>query len=237
MRSFRMSVFGLLMLGTIAATGCGGSAEEGTPKAGTTSGSTSATSSSANENLPDDAPLPEIKPPNPFPVVVLRTSAGEIHVKLNAEKAPRTVQNFLNYVDNAQYDQTIFHQVEAGYVILGGTYTTEMNEREGRYPIANEATNGLKNIRGTISMARQFDVIDSSTCQFFINLNDNPGLDHQGEKPEEYGFCVFGDVVGGMEVIDKIAQAQVRDTEKFQKLPVKPIVIESARRLDATSSR
>src|SRR5262249_48431542 len=158
-------------------------------------------------------------PPDPHPVVVLHTSLGEIRVKLNADKAPRTVQNFLNYVDNGQYDQTIFHQVESGYVILGGTYTPEMTEREGRYPIANEATNGLKNLRGTIAMSRNIDVVDSSTCQFFINLNDNTKLDHKGENPQDFGFCVFGEVVAGMDVIERIAHTQVRDTEQFQKLP------------------
>lgn len=234
MRRFSSKVIGLLVLGLIAAPGCGSSSGNGTPNVG--NDSASATNGSGSQSILDnDTPLPEIKPPDPYPVVVLRTSVGEIHVKLNAEKAPRTVQNFLNYVDNGQYDQTIFHQVESGYVILGGSYTPEMTEREGRYPIANEATNGMKNVRGTIAMARNLEVIDSSTSQFFINLADNPQLDHVGEGPKEYGFCVFGEVVKGIEVIDRISQAQVRDTEQFQKLPVKPIVIEVARRLgDAT---
>jgi cyclophilin family peptidyl-prolyl cis-trans isomerase len=119
-------------------------------------------------------------------------------------------------------------------VILGGSYTPEMTERAGRYPIANESTNGLKNLRGTIAMARSPEVIDSSTCQFFINLADNSGLDHKGEDPKEFGYCVFGEVVSGMDVIDRIAQSQVRDIDKFQKLPVKPIVIETARRQDGS---
>lgn len=230
MRRFRLDVVGLLVLGMLAASGCGSSSGDGTPKAG--SGTDSATANgSGSQSMQDDMPLPEIKPPEPHPVVVLRTSAGEIHVKLNAQKAPSTVQNFLNYVDNGQYDQTIFHQVESGYVILGGSYTPEMTEREGRYPIVNEANNGMKNVRGTIAMARNLEVIDSSTCQFFINLADNPQLDHNGESPKDYGFCVFGEVVAGLDVIDRIAQTQVRDTENFQKLPVKPIVIETARRL------
>lgn len=167
----------------------------------------------------------------PHPIVELQTSEGLIKIRLEPDKAPRTVNNFLHYVESKHYDHTIFHQVESGYVILGGGYSADLAEKPARYPIPNEAENGLTNRRGTIAMARQWDEIDSSTCQFFINLQDNPGLDHQGESPEEYGYCVFGEVIDGLDVVERIARADVHDTEQFEKLPVRTVSIESARRV------
>lgn len=165
------------------------------------------------------------------PTVLLHTSQGDIVVRLDAQRAPRTVNNFLYYVESGHYDQTILHQVAAGYVVVGGGYTADLVERPGRYPIPNEADNGLSNRRGTIAMARRQDVVDSSTCQFFINLADNPALDHRGPAANEYGFCVFGEVIEGWEVVDKIAEVEVEDTDAFQELPVQTVSIESARRL------
>ena len=165
-----------------------------------------------------------------YPTVVLKTSLGDLTVKLDPQAAPRTVNNFLHYVENGLYNQTIFHQVDSGYVALGGSYTPELVERPSRYPIPNEATNGRKNLRGTIAMARQVDDIDSSTSQFFINLQDNPHLDHRGDRPEEYGFCVFGEVVEGLEVLEKISAVEVEDKDDFKKLPVETVLIESAYR-------
>jgi peptidyl-prolyl cis-trans isomerase A (cyclophilin A) len=166
-----------------------------------------------------------------FPTVVLKTSLGDLTLKLDPQAAPRTVNNFLHYVESGQYNQTIFHQVDAGYVVLGGTYTAEMVERPGRYPIPNEAKNGRKNLRGTIAMARDIDDIDSSTSQFFINVQDNPHLDYHGESPEEYGFCVFGEVVEGLDVLEKISAVEVADSDDFKKLPVETVLIESAYRV------
>jgi cyclophilin family peptidyl-prolyl cis-trans isomerase len=165
-----------------------------------------------------------------YPTVTLKTSLGELTIKLDPQAAPRTVNNFLSYVESGFYNQTIFHQVENGYIVLGGAYTTDLNERPGRYPIPNEADNGRKNLRGTVAMARQPDEIDSSTCQFFINLSDNPHLDHRGDSPEEYGYCVFGEVVEGLEVLEKISAVEVEDKDDFQKLPVETVLIESAYR-------
>ena len=165
-----------------------------------------------------------------FPVVVLHTSIGELSIKLNMSKAPQTVNNFLHYVEVGHYNQTIFHQVDSGYVALAGSYTAELVEKEGRYPIPNEADNGLKNLRGTIAMARSLDEIDSSTCQFFINLDDNPSLDHHGDSPDEFGFCVFGEVIKGLETLDKLAKVEVHDTDDFEKLPVETVLIETAYR-------
>jgi cyclophilin family peptidyl-prolyl cis-trans isomerase len=163
-----------------------------------------------------------------FPVVVLHTSLGELTIKLNMAKAPQTVNNFLHYVDVGHYNQTIFHEVEAGYVALGGSYTPELIEKQVRYPIPNEADNGLRNLRGTIAMARSPDEIDSSTCQFFINLNDNASLDHRGDSPGEFGYCVFGEVIKGMEILDKLAKVDVEQKGDFEKLPVQTVLIETA---------
>lgn len=164
------------------------------------------------------------------PTIVLKTTMGDVTVKLDPQAAPRTVNNFLHYVESGLYNQTIFHQVEAGYVVLGGSYTSDLVERPSRYPIPNEAANGRKNLRGTIAMARQIEAIDSSTSQFFVNLQDNPHLDHRGDSPEEYGFCVFGEVVEGMDVLDKISTVEVAESDDFKKLPVETVLIESAYR-------
>ena len=174
-----------------------------------------------------------LKEPNPeyYPIVSLKTSLGEVTLKLDAKRAPRTVNNFLHYVQSGHYNETIFHQVQEGYVVLGGSYAADLSEKDGRYPIPNEADNGLKNVRGTIAMARQPDEIDSATCQFFINLADNPNLDHSGEAPEEFGFCVFGEVIKGMEVLDRMSRVEVQATEQFEQLPVETVLLETARRV------
>lgn len=179
----------------------------------------------------EKAAKPQHAPGPYYPTVVLKTTLGDLTIELDPQTAPRTVNNFLNYVESGFYNQTIFHQVDAGYIALGGTYTPELVEREGRYPIANEADNGRKNVRGTIAMARQIDAIDSSTCQFFINLNDNPHLDHRGDSPEDFGFCVFGKITEGMEVLQKLSAVEVEDKDDFTKLPVETVLIESAYRL------
>lgn len=166
----------------------------------------------------------------PFPLVVLRTSLGNITVKLDAEHAPATVANFLDLVQSGQYNETIFHEVEAGYVVLGGSYRQDLSEKKARYTIRNEADNGLENRRGAIAMARQLDTIDSSTSQFFVNVADNPSLDHRGPEPENFGYCVFGEVTEGMDVVDRIAQLRVQEKDGFSKLPLQAALIESARR-------
>ena len=165
------------------------------------------------------------------PTVVLETSLGSITVELDTEKAPLTVENFLAYVESGHYDETIFHQAVEGYMILGGGFTSELSEKPVQTAVRNEAHNGLTNRRGTIAMARQFDTIDSSTSQFFINLADNTALDHKGRTVEEYGYCVFGRVTAGMDVVDKIGKTAVRDVEDFPLTPVQPVVIKTVRRL------
>lgn len=188
-----------------------------------TADATQATGRQAHETAPTETKTYS-------PTIVLKTTMGDVTVKLDPKAAPRTVNNFLHYVESGLYNQTIFHQVEAGYVVLGGSYTSDLVERPSRYPIPNEAANGRKNVRGTIAMARQIEAIDSSTSQFFVNLHDNPHLDHRGDSPEEYGFCVFGEVVEGMDVLDKISTVEVAERDDFQKLPVETVLIESAYR-------
>lgn len=177
---------------------------------------------------------PSLQKPNSdpnHPVVEIDTSMGKLTVQLDAEKSYQTTSNFLSYVDAGHYDQTIIHQVYKGQGFLGGGYGVNLTEKPGRTPIRNEADNGVKNTRGTISMVRQPDMIDSATCQFFVNVVDNPALDYRDRTPEGYGYCVFGMVTDGMGVVDKIAAVEVRDTPEFDHAPVQPIVVKSIRRI------
>ena len=163
------------------------------------------------------------------PVVVFETSAGDIHIELEAEAAPVSVENFLAYVDGGFYDNTIFHRVIPGFVIQGGGFDTEFQRKPTRDPIVNEADNGLRNKRGTLSMART-QARDSATSQFFVNLADNAFLDH-GER--DFGYAVFGRVIEGMDVVDRIAAGETARRNGMPDVPVQPVVVESARRLEA----
>jgi cyclophilin family peptidyl-prolyl cis-trans isomerase len=156
--------------------------------------------------------------------VLMKTSKGDITIELNAAKAPGTVKNFLSYVRDKYFDGTIFHRVIANFMIQGGGMTAEMSEKLSKPPIKNEAGNGLKNARGTIAMART-GVVDSATCQFFINLKDNSFLDHKGDTPDGFGFCVFGKVVAGMDVVDAIAKIKTGTKQGFQDVPLEPVTI------------
>jgi cyclophilin family peptidyl-prolyl cis-trans isomerase len=216
---------GLALSLCLMLSGCGQSKESAAPEAEVDA----AESADGSQRQAAAEPI-VLKEPNPeyYPTVVLKTSLGEVTVKLDAKRAPRTVNNFLHYVQSGHYNQTIFHQVEEGYVVLGGSYTVDLTEKDNRYPIPNEADNGLKNVRGAIAMARQPDEIDSATSQFFINLSDNPNLDHRGEAAEEFGFCVFGEVIKGLEVLDQMGRIEVQTTEQFEKLPVRTVLLENA---------
>jgi cyclophilin family peptidyl-prolyl cis-trans isomerase len=164
----------------------------------------------------------------------METSLGAVRIRLDAEKAPLTVDNFLDYVDGKHYDQTIFHQVLKEYprIVLGGAFTADLAEKPTHgAPVRNEAQNGLPNRRGTIAMARSGDAVDSATCHFFINLTDNQNvLDHRDQTLEGYGYCVFGEVIDGMDVVDKIGASDVKDADGFEHLPVSPVTITSLRR-------
>ena len=154
----------------------------------------------------------------------IETSLGTITLALNEEKSPATVANFAQYARDGHYDGTIFHRVIDGFMIQGGGFTKEMNQKPTREPIRNEAVNGRKNRRGTISMARTM-VVDSATSQFFINVADNDFLDFTAPTPQGYGYAVFGEVVDGMEVVDAIAKVKTGFFGAHQNVPDTPIVI------------
>ena len=136
-------------------------------------------------------------------MVLMKTSAGDIKIELFDKQAPETVKNFLQYVDAKFYDGTIFHRVIDGFMIQGGGFTKDLSQKPTKAPVKNEAKADLKNLRGTIAMART-SVINSATAQFFINVVDNSFLDHKDESQSGFGYCVFGNVVDGMDIVDKI---------------------------------
>ncbi|MFK4134649.1 peptidylprolyl isomerase [Pseudomonas luteola] len=160
------------------------------------------------------------------PHVVLTTNQGEIELELDAQKAPVSVQNFLSYVDSGFYKGTIFHRVIPGFMIQGGGFTQDMQQKDTQAPIRNEADNGLKNTRGTVSMARTA-AVNSATSQFFINVSDNAFLDH-GQR--DFGYAVFAKVTRGMDVVDKIAGVSTVSKGMFQNVPREPILILAAKR-------
>lgn len=160
--------------------------------------------------------------------VLIDTSMGQIEAELYADKAPFTVNNFLEYVNSKFYDGLIFHRVIPGFMVQGGGMTSDMKEKETRSPIKIESDNGLKNTRGTLAMART-QVPDSATSQFFINLVDNPFLDFKAKTTAGYGYAVFGKVTKGMDVVDKIAKVQTGTKGFHNDVPLTPIIIKSIR--------
>jgi len=159
--------------------------------------------------------------------VLIKTSLGEITVKLNRDKAPKTVENFLRYVDEGFYNGTIFHRVIAGFMIQGGGLTPDMNKKDTHAGVQNEAKNGLKNVRGSIAMARTRDP-HSATSQFFINHRNNDNLDYPSF--DGWGYAVFGMVTEGMDVVDAIAQVKTTRSAGRKDVPAEPILIESITR-------
>jgi cyclophilin family peptidyl-prolyl cis-trans isomerase len=170
------------------------------------------------------------------PIIEMKTSMGTITIELYPNKAPITVENFLKYVSSGFYNGTIFHRVIPHFMIQGGGFTPDMHQKPTFPPIKNEAGNGLKNVAGTIAMART-NVVGSATSQFFINTVDNPFLDHKDDTPEGYGYCVFGKVISGMDVVYKIANVPTTTVGPFQNVPVKPVIIESVRVLGSEASK
>ena len=182
----------------------------------------------------------EVKAPSPpkeevkNPMVLLDTNYGNIKLELFAKEAPKSVDNFLSYVRDGYYNGTIFHRVIPNFVLQAGGMTEKMEQKPQKAPIENEATNGLKNLRGTLSMARTSD-INSGSSHFFINLRDNTSLDHKGMNPQQYGYAVFGKVAddASMAVVDKIAKVETtvkRDTigRDMKDVPAEPVIIKSA---------
>jgi cyclophilin family peptidyl-prolyl cis-trans isomerase len=176
------------------------------------------------------APAPAEQPvPAARPQVMLHTSMGDITIELYPDKAPKSVENFLQYVREKHYDGTIFHRVIDGFMVQGGGFTPDLRQKPTRPPIANEANNGISNARGTVAMARTTDP-NSATAQFFVNVIDNSRLDHVSpENGFTWGYAVFGKVVGGMDVVDLIKVVPTGAQGPLNKdVPVTPIVINSA---------
>ncbi len=158
--------------------------------------------------------------------ILMTTTLGPMTLELDADNAPKTVENFLSYVSNGFYDGTIFHRVINDFMVQGGGFTADMEQKATQAPIDNEANNGLKNARGTIAMARTQDP-HSATAQFFINVQDNDFLNHTGENMQGWGYTVFGKVTDGEDVLDKIRCVQTGSQAGHQDVPVEPIIIES----------
>jgi peptidyl-prolyl cis-trans isomerase B (cyclophilin B) len=162
-------------------------------------------------------------------LIIIETSHGTMKAELWAEAAPATVENFLGYVDDGFYDGTIFHRVMPTFMIQGGGFTPDMKEKATKAPIKNEARTDVKNVRGTLAMARTSEV-DSATSQFFINVVDNGFLDHKDDTPQGFGYCVFGKVVDGLDVLDSIRQVATGSVGGHDDVPKEPVVMTSIRR-------
>jgi cyclophilin family peptidyl-prolyl cis-trans isomerase len=164
------------------------------------------------------------------PVVLIETTKGDIKVQLFEDKAPITVKNFMQYVEDKHYDGTIFHRVIKGFMIQGGGFDQLMREKPTRAPIKNESANGLSNKRGTIAMARTA-IPDSATAQFYINVVDNQSLDRRSAR-DGVGYCVFGEVIEGMNVVDAIVSVKTGEKSGMDDVPLEPIVIKSIRKVE-----
>jgi len=225
----------------VGLTGCGGkeaatASTEETPEVTETAGSTEAAAKPAStpltstinyQNQPSIYGNAEATPIT-NPVVILHTSAGDIQIELFMEQAPQTVGNFLdNYARQGAYENTIFHYVDPKGFILGGGYTADLTAKPTRGGINNESDNRVSHERGTVAMSHEPNDPHSATCQFFINVVDNTGLNYQGNDPDQRGYCVFGRVTQGMEIVDQIAAAALAPQEGFDNLPGDPIVIQS----------
>jgi cyclophilin family peptidyl-prolyl cis-trans isomerase len=206
-----------LMLASTAGCGGGESADSGADAATQVDGSRAAATPVKSIDLK-------------HPVVRIETNQGPITLRLDAVKAPVTVRNFLEYAAQGFYDNTLVHYVDAGKMILAGGYTADRQSKQPQAPIRNEAHNGLKNKRGSIAMARDQSLIDNATSQFFINLADAPHRNHQAPTASQYGYCVFGEVIEGLDVADRIAQTPTTDMGgDLAKTPKTPVLITSIR--------
>lgn len=159
-------------------------------------------------------------------MILMKTNHGDITLELDAEKAPKTVENFKKYVEDNFFDGTVFHRVINGFMIQGGGFDQNMDQKPTMEPVTNEANNGLKNLTGTVAMARTNDP-HSATSQFFINLSDNAFLDHSGENSQGWGYAVFGKVVDGMDVVNKIKSVKTGSSGGHQDVPEETVIIES----------
>lgn len=173
---------------------------------------------------PLQAPAVEPAPGNP--VAAVATSLGDFTIELFKDRAPASVSNFLQYVEDSFYRGTVFHRVKPGFMIQGGGFTEALEQKPTRPPIQNEATNGLRNVRGTVAMART-PQLRSATAQFYVNVADNRMLDHTGYSPDDFGYAVFGRVLTGMDVVDKIAAVKTQTSGGMDDVPVEPVAIKA----------
>ena len=235
----------------VTSFGCGEKSPEAVPKAslspdpGAASGSEAMFDESAAlavQLQADEANTdsPAVSPESLYPEVLIATSLGDIRVRLNAKDAPATVRNFLlDYVDRGFYDQTIVHYVDSGFMMAAGGYGLDAEPKPARTPIRHEGQGASKNLRGTIAMVRHAEYIHSATSQFFINLADNPSLDYQevaegeddSKDPAGYGYCVFGEVIEGLDVVDKIGGTPVTDKADLPRTPATQVVIRKISRI------
>lgn len=162
--------------------------------------------------------------------IVIKTSLGDMQFELYPGKAPDTVANFLHYADSGYYGETIFHRVIENFMIQGGGFDRQMHKKNTRSPVTNEADNGLKNTEGSIAMARTGDP-HSATSQFFINTQDNPGLDHSGKNPRGWGYAVFGQLISGRDTLEAIASQATTQRGPHRNVPVTPVIIQAIERL------
>ncbi len=165
------------------------------------------------------------------PIVEFETNQGNFKIELYPDKAPKTVSNFLYYVDNGFYKETVFHRVISNFMIQGGGFTRDMLEKKTQPPIANESNNGLINSAGTVAMARTNDP-NSATAQFFINLIDNNFLNYTSPEPSAIGYCVFGKIIEGMNIVYKIGQLPTTNSRGFSDVPIRPVIIINAKHIN-----
>jgi cyclophilin family peptidyl-prolyl cis-trans isomerase len=217
----------------VGLTGCGGSTPTSSPAAATPPEPAAAIQATSEATRIVTASSRHEPPAAPDPTVVLHTTEGDIKLRLYAQKSPRTVANFLeNYANRGFYNQTIFHHVEPGVMLIGGGYTAELEPKPTRTPIFNESRNGLSNRRGTVAMIREPDAPHTATSQFFINLADNPQLDYsEGESEETLGYCVFGEVIEGMDIVERVAKKPTASQADFARIPSPPVAITGVERL------
>jgi cyclophilin family peptidyl-prolyl cis-trans isomerase len=159
----------------------------------------------------------------------METSKGTLKIELDQAKAPKSVANFLAYVDEGFYNGTIFHRVIPDFMVQGGGFTPDMKQKAAHDPVANEAGNGLKNMRGTLAMART-SVVDSATAQFFINVTDNAFLNHRDDSASGFGYAVFGKVIDGMDIVDKIKSVKTTSSGQYDNVPAEAVIIKSVKR-------
>lgn len=229
-----------LLLAMIVAVGCGSDGDKSSetePDPGAQQPAASGEGTSASTPS-EQAPGSRTPDPPGKPRVLIETNLGSITVELEPEKAPNTATNFLGYVRAGHYDNTIFHEVMRDHVVIGGSFTADLQEKSAAQgAIYNEARNGMSNVRETIAMSRQPDNKNSATCQFFFNLADNSGLLDHKESPtgetadQDFGYCVFGRVVEGMTVVDSIGNVKVQARGGFETIPVEDVIIRSVREL------